>query len=71
MSALNGLFSRLGTCIRAEERALGGDYKLPGPDYVEYVFALLGNIITFQLYQLSSDQAQSTLQLKVSLSNLV
>lgn len=50
---------------------MGSRYKLLGPDYVEYVFVLLGGIITCQLYKLSSDQAQGTQQLKVGLSILL
>jgi len=72
MLALNRLFSRFGILCQAEERAwgnwgwkeAGSQNKLPGPDYVEYVFALLGSIITCQMYKPSSDQAQGTLELK-------
>jgi hypothetical protein len=45
--------------------------KGPGPDNVAYV-AFLGSIIVCRLYKLTlSDQAQVTLQLTVSLSDLV
>jgi hypothetical protein len=44
----------------------------PGPDYVAYVFLFLCSIIICRLYKLAlSDQAQVTLQLTVSLSDLV
>jgi len=55
----------------------GGRYKLLGPggletDYVVYVFVFLDGIIVFRLYKLAlSDQAQFTLQLRVSLFDLV
>jgi hypothetical protein len=54
----------------------GPGYKLPGPsgpeggpgsDYVAYVFVFIGIIIICRLYKLTlSDQAQVTLQLRVS-----
>jgi hypothetical protein len=47
-------------------------YKFPGPDYFAHVFAFLGSIIICRLYKLTlSRQAEVTLQLKVSLSDLV
>jgi hypothetical protein len=49
-------------------------YKLrePGPEYVVYVFVFLDSIIICRLYKLTiSDKAQVTLQLTVSLSDLV
>jgi hypothetical protein len=52
-------------------------YKLvgpggPGPNYVAYVFVFLGRIIMCRLYKLTlSDEAQVTLQLTVSLPDLV
>jgi len=50
----------------------GSGYTLPGPDYVAYVFVFSDDIIICRLYKLTlSDQAQVTLQLRVSLSNLV
>jgi hypothetical protein len=53
-------------------RRAGSQYKLRGPNYVAYVFVLLGNTITRQLYQLTlSDQAHVALQLRVSLADLV
>ena len=54
-----------------------GGYKLlghsgPGTDCVVYVFVFLNGIIVFRLYKLAlSDQAQVTLQLRVSLFDLV
>ena len=47
----------------------GSRYKLPGPDYVAHIFVFLSSIICL-LYELTlSDQV--TLQLRVSLSDLV
>jgi hypothetical protein len=44
----------------------------PGPDNIAYVFVFLGSVIICQVYKLTlSDQAQVTLQLTVSLSDLV
>ena len=48
------------------------NYRDPGPDHVAYVFVFLCSIIICRLYKLIlSDKAQVTLQLKVSLSDLV
>jgi hypothetical protein len=48
--------------------SLGG----PGPNSIVYVFMCLGSVIIRQVYKLAlSDAAQVTLQLRVSLSNLV
>jgi hypothetical protein len=56
---------------RAEVRG-GSWYKLLGPHYVAYVFVFLGSIIICQLYKLTlAAQAQVTLQLRVSCSDLV
>jgi hypothetical protein len=50
----------------------GSRYKLPGPDYIAYVFVFLSSITICRLYKLTvSDQTQVTLQLKVGLSDLV
>jgi hypothetical protein len=50
----------------------GGPKGVPGPDCVAYVFVLLGSIIICGLHKLTvSDQAQVTLQLTVSLYDLV
>jgi hypothetical protein len=47
-------------------------YKLPGLDIVAYVFIFVGSIIICRLYKLNlTDQAQVTLQLRVSVSGLV
>ena len=64
-----------------DEMGRGSRYKLPGPDsperdpdpeYVTHVFVFLGSIIICRLYKLTiSDQAQVTVQLRVSLSDLV
>ena len=44
----------------------------PGSDYVAYEFVFLYSIIVFRFYRLTlSDQAQVTLQLTVSLYDLV
>jgi hypothetical protein len=65
----------------AIEREGGSRYKLPGPggpeggpgpEFVAYVFVFLGSIIICRLYKLTlSDQAQVTLQLRVSRSDLM
>ena len=47
-------------------------YKLPGPDNVAYVFIFIGSIIICRLHKLNlTDKAQVTLQLRVSVSDLV
>jgi hypothetical protein len=47
-------------------------YKLPGPNCVAYVFVFLGSVVICRLYRLTpSDEAQVTLQLRASLSDLV
>ena len=44
----------------------------PGPDYVAYVFIFLSSIIIYRLYKLTlSAETQITLQLQVSLSDLL
>jgi hypothetical protein len=44
----------------------------PRPEYVAYVFVFLGSAIICQLYKLNlPDQVQVTVQLTVSLSDLV
>jgi hypothetical protein len=51
-----------------DRRSEGG----PGPDYVAYIVVFLGNIIICLLYKLTlSDKAQVTLQMKVSLADLM
>jgi hypothetical protein len=65
----------------AEEMGVGDRYKLlgpvvleggPGPDYIAYSFVFLCSIIICRLYKLTlSDQAQVTLQMWVSLCDLV
>jgi hypothetical protein len=60
--------------ISAEEKLgkAGTNYRGPEFDNVAYVSAFLGSIIICRLYKLAlSDQAQVTLQLTVSLSDLV
>jgi len=62
------------TDSRADELGDWGrsGYTLPGPDYVACVFVFPDGIIICRFYKLTlSDQAQVTLQLRVSLSNLV
>jgi hypothetical protein len=64
----------------ADESGKGGRYILPGPgrpeggpgpDYLAYVFVFLGSIIICRFYKLTHlDQAQVTLQLRVSLSDI-
>jgi hypothetical protein len=50
----------------------GGAEGSPGPDCVAYVFVVLGGIIICRLYKLTlPGQAQATLQVTVSLSDLV
>jgi len=50
----------------------GTNFRGPWPDYVACVFVFLGNIITCRLCKLTPlDQAQVTLQLRVSLSDVV
>ena len=49
-----------------------GRYKLPGPIYDTHVFVFISSIIICWLYKLTLlDLAQVTLQLTISLSNLV
>jgi hypothetical protein len=64
-----------------QEGGGGSHYKIhvpwspeggPGPNYVAYGFIFLDGIIVCPLYKLTlSDQAQVTLQLRVSLSDLL
>jgi hypothetical protein len=50
---------------------VGSRYKLLGPDCVTYVFVFLGSTIICRLYKLTlSNQAQVTLQLRISLYDL-
>ena len=61
---------------RQEGTEVGTNYRGPeggpGPDYVACVFVFLGSIIIRRLYKLIlSDQARVTLQLRVTLSDLV
>jgi hypothetical protein len=66
---------------RVPTRERGSRYKLPGPghqesdqepDYIAHIFVFVGNVVICRLYKLIlSNNAQVTLQMRVSLSNLV
>lgn len=50
----------------------GTNYRGPGPNYVAYFFVFLGSTIICRLHKLTlSDQANVTLQLRVSVSGSV
>ena len=58
--------------MSADEGGSDGPQGGLGPNYVAYVFAFLRGTIICVLYKITlSDEAQVTLQLRISLSDLV